>query len=47
MSETAKPQIYAPDETHRDARVTKANLGLTRDEFVAKAAEELDPGNQD
>lgn len=43
MGEAAKPQIYATGETHREARVTKAKLGLTWDEFVAEAAEELDP----
>ncbi|MDG5821923.1 MULTISPECIES: hypothetical protein [Natronococcus] len=43
MAETAKPQIYATDETHKEARVVKAKLGLTWDEFVQKAAEELDP----
>ena len=38
-----QPRIGATKETHRKAKVTKAKLGLTWDEFVDKAAEELDP----
>lgn len=42
-SEQVKPLIQATESTRNKARVTKAKLGLTWDEFVDKAAEELDP----
>lgn len=45
--EQVKPLIQATETTRDEARVTKAKLGMTWDEFVAKAAEELDPDNQD
>lgn len=38
-----QPRIGATEETHHKARVTKAKLGVTWDEFVQMAAEELDP----
>lgn len=34
------------EETRRRARVTKAKLGITWSEFVARAADELDPDEQ-
>ncbi|WP_256504379.1 hypothetical protein [Halorussus salilacus] len=39
----SKPIIPAEESTRDEARVTKAKLGVTWDEFVQKAAEELDP----
>lgn len=44
-SEEIKPLIQATESTRDEARVTKAKLGLTWDEFVQKATEELDPGD--
>lgn len=45
MSEL-KTKIYHTDETRDKARVTKAKLGLTWDEFIDLAAEKLDPDNE-
>lgn len=41
--EQVKPLIQATESTRDKARVVKAKLGLTWDEFVQKAVEELDP----
>lgn len=43
----AQPLIPAEKSTRHEAKVTKTKLGLTWDEFVQKAAVELDPDNQD
>lgn len=42
-SEQVKPLIMATESTRDEARVTKAKLGVTWDEFVQMAIEELDP----
>lgn len=38
--------IRVPKRTRDDARVTKAKLGVTWDEFLKRAADELDPGGE-
>ncbi|WP_174811860.1 hypothetical protein [Salinadaptatus halalkaliphilus] len=42
-SEVTKPLIQATESTRDEARVVKAKLGVTWDEFIQKATEELDP----
>jgi hypothetical protein len=42
-SEEVKPLIQARESTRDEARVVKAKLGVTWDEFVQMAIEELDP----
>ncbi len=43
MAQEAKPRILATKSTRDEARVTKAKLGITWDEFVQRATVELDP----
>lgn len=40
---SAMPRLPVKEETRDKARVTKAKLGMTWDEFVKRASEELDP----
>lgn len=56
VDETGTDDAMDPDEntvigihvgTRDEARTIKQDLGLTWDEFVQKAAEELDPDNDD
>lgn len=42
-SEQVKPLIQSTESTRDEARVIKAKLGLTWDEFIQRAVEELDP----
>lgn len=39
----SEPLIPTERSTRDEARVTKAKLGITWDEFVQRATEELDP----
>jgi hypothetical protein len=43
----SKSRVPVYESTRDKARVTKAKLGVTWDEFVDRAAEELDPDTED
>jgi len=42
-----EPRLPVQKSTRHEARITKAKLDMTWDEFVAHAAEELDPDTDD